>query len=134
MFTSVSIPLLCKEVLLLKKITYCANPAFHTSALHPFLPLHDEHSTKFIQNCKMSKLNDKKGPSEEVPPPTEPSGLENGETAHRIREDDTILGITRESSGWDVYNNEARKVDMELVKDWTASLNFLLLFVSPLSQ
>ena len=43
---------------------------------------------------------------------------------------DGTPGLTRESSGWDVYNNEARKVDMELVRDWTGSLNFLLLFVS----
>jgi len=39
-------------------------------------------------------------------------------------------GIAKEYSGWDVYNNEAKKVDEELVKDWTASLNSLLLFVS----
>lgn len=37
---------------------------------------------------------------------------------------------TRETSIWDVYNNEARIVDKELIKDWTNSLNFLLLFVS----
>jgi hypothetical protein len=36
----------------------------------------------------------------------------------------------REISAWEVYNDEARKVDIELVKDWTASLNFLLVFVS----
>jgi len=37
---------------------------------------------------------------------------------------------TREYSGWDVYNNEAKKVDTELVNDWRDSLNSLLLFVS----
>lgn len=36
----------------------------------------------------------------------------------------------KENSIWDVYNNEARMVDRELVKDWTTSLNSLLLFVS----
>jgi len=36
----------------------------------------------------------------------------------------------REYSGWDVYNNEAKKVDTELVNDWRDSLNSLLLFVS----
>ncbi|KIM31588.1 hypothetical protein M408DRAFT_235356, partial [Serendipita vermifera MAFF 305830] len=36
----------------------------------------------------------------------------------------------RETTAWDVYNNEARKVDHELVKDWMASLNSLLLFAS----
>lgn len=41
-----------------------------------------------------------------------------------------VPGFLKEYSGWDVYNNEAKKVDTELVKDWTASLNFLLLFVS----
>jgi hypothetical protein len=49
---------------------------------------------------------------------------------NEMGEGDRILGLTTEYSGWDVYNNEARKVDRELVKDWTASLNFLLLFVS----
>jgi hypothetical protein len=45
-------------------------------------------------------------------------------------DDERIPGMVKESTVWDVYNNEARKVDNELVKDWTASLNFLLLFVS----
>jgi len=49
---------------------------------------------------------------------------------NEMGEGDRVLGLTTEYSGWDVYNNEARKVDRELVKDWTASLNFLLLFVS----
>jgi hypothetical protein len=42
-----------------------------------------------------------------------------------------------ENTVWDVYNNEARKVDTELVNDWKESLNTLLLFVSddpPLSR
>ena len=38
-----------------------------------------------------------------------------------------VLG---ETTAWDIYNNEARKVDHELVKDWTTSLNSLLVFVS----
>ena len=45
-------------------------------------------------------------------------------------EEERIPGMVKESTVWDVYNNEARKVDNELVKDWTASLNFLLIFVS----
>lgn len=47
-----------------------------------------------------------------------------------VVDEDRILGLDKEYSGWDVYNNEAKKVDMELVKDWTSSLNFLLVFVS----
>jgi hypothetical protein len=43
-----------------------------------------------------------------------------------------IPGIPKEYSGWDVYNNEAKKVDTELVNDWRESLNSLLLFVSVL--
>jgi hypothetical protein len=50
-------------------------------------------------------------------------------TEMRIDEGHTP-GMVKESTVWDVYNNEARKVDNELVKDWTASLNFLLVFVS----
>jgi Family of unknown function (DUF6535) len=41
-----------------------------------------------------------------------------------------LPGIATEYSAWDVYNNEARKVDTELVNDWRDSLNSLLLFVS----
>jgi hypothetical protein len=40
-----------------------------------------------------------------------------------------LPGMTKEYSAWDVYNNEARKVDTELVNDWRDSLNSLLLFV-----
>ena len=57
-------------------------------------------------------------------PPTGDQALHvdlNGEYIH---------GMVKENTAWDVYNNEARKVDNELVKDWTASLNFLLVFVS----
>jgi hypothetical protein len=43
---------------------------------------------------------------------------------------DRLSGIPKEYSGWDVYNNEAKKVDIELVNDWRDSLNSLLLFVS----
>lgn len=43
-------------------------------------------------------------------------------------------GTLKENSAWDIYNNEARKVDNELVKDWTSSLNFLLVFVSSLVE
>jgi hypothetical protein len=45
-------------------------------------------------------------------------------------DEERIHGLMKESTVWDVYNNEARKVDNELVKDWTASLNLLLVFVS----
>jgi hypothetical protein len=46
------------------------------------------------------------------------------------RQDDGVIGLEKEYSGWDVYNNKAEEVDTELVKDWTANLNFLLLMVS----
>ena len=46
-----------------------------------------------------------------------------------IADEERAPGIMKESTVWDVYNNEAMKVDNELVKDWTASLNFLLVFV-----
>ena len=50
-----------------------------------------------------------------------------------IRPDEEhVHAMAKESTVWDVYNNEARKVDNELVKDWTASLNLLLVFVSQL--
>lgn len=60
------------------------------------------------------------------PVPPETSG---GYGTSPVTEGDWVLGLMPEYSGWDVYNNEAKKVDTELVKDWTASLNFLLVFV-----
>lgn len=37
-----------------------------------------------------------------------------------------------ENNIYDVYNNEAWKADIEMVKDWRASLQTLLFFVSPI--
>lgn len=45
-------------------------------------------------------------------------------------EQEYITGVSKESTAWDVYNNEAGKADRELVKDWSASLNFLLVFAA----
>jgi len=44
-------------------------------------------------------------------------------------EGERLPGFVKEFTAWDVYNNESKKVDDELVKDWTVSLNFLLVFV-----
>jgi hypothetical protein len=41
-----------------------------------------------------------------------------------------VVPFPNESSIWEVYINESVLVDNELVKDWTSSLNFLLVFVS----
>ena len=51
------------------------------------------------------------------------------------KEREHIRGLFNEPEDtvWDVYNNEARKVDTELVNDWKESLNSLLLFVSDAS-
>jgi hypothetical protein len=68
-------------------------------------------------------VGDKKGARIDVPRPTMLGGVGRGNA-------NNTLGQTPEYTGWDVYNNEAIKVDTELVKDWTASLNFLLVFVS----
>jgi hypothetical protein len=54
---------------------------------------------------------------------------EIGATTPAVTESGRIAGLVKEYSGWDVYNNEARKVDTELVKDWTGSLKFLPLLV-----
>jgi Family of unknown function (DUF6535) len=45
-------------------------------------------------------------------------------------EGEGVTGFTKESNWQDVYINEAKKMDQELVNDWKASLNNLLLFVS----
>ncbi|KIM23428.1 hypothetical protein M408DRAFT_27881 [Serendipita vermifera MAFF 305830] len=38
--------------------------------------------------------------------------------------------LAKEYTAWDVYNNEARKLDIELIQDWRSSLNSLLLFAA----
>jgi hypothetical protein len=73
---------------------------------------------------------DEKKPQVPDNKPTLKGGLAHEHVPETTGEADRILGMTKEYSGWDVYNNEARKVDNELVKDWTTSLNFLLIFVS----
>jgi hypothetical protein len=75
-------------------------------------------------------------------------------TAHKVKKDERVSvldrgkdmgievgtamaglpGMPREYSGWDVYNNEAKIVDTELVNDWRGSLKSLLLFVWILSR
>jgi len=61
--------------------------------------------------------------SHEHPPIAEPA-------VHTDLDERLIGSQLKENTAWDIYNNEAKKVDDELVKDWTASLNFLLGFVS----
>jgi Family of unknown function (DUF6535) len=72
---------------------------------------------------------DEKKPQLPDSKPIPKGGLTEEHVPEATSEADRILGMTKEYSGWDVYNNEARKVDNELVKDWTTSLNFLLIFV-----
>jgi Family of unknown function (DUF6535) len=56
--------------------------------------------------------------------------LQNSQPPGNIRpKEEDLIQMDKENSVWDVYNNEARKVDNELVKDWRDSLNSLLLFV-----
>lgn len=62
------------------------------------------------------------------PPPEREQG------ANIVFEGDHFPRLVKETTTWEIYNNEARKVDNELVKDWTATLNFLLLFVSDSSS
>jgi hypothetical protein len=50
--------------------------------------------------------------------------------AIRGANDHGATALNKEHTAWDVYNKEAKKVDIELVKDWKESLNSLLLFVS----
>jgi len=44
----------------------------------------------------------------------------------------TLPAMVPENNIYDVYNNEAWKADIEMVKDWRASLQTLLFFVSPI--
>lgn len=67
-----------------------------------------------------------KGRQSGVSLPTPPVMIEQD---YGLNGGERIIGLAQEYSGWDVYNNEARKVDAELVKDWTSNLNSLLIFV-----
>jgi Family of unknown function (DUF6535) len=58
------------------------------------------------------------------------TALTGGQAPNAGIDGEYFHGMVKENTAWDVYNNEAKKVDNELVKDWTASLNFLLVFVS----
>jgi hypothetical protein len=76
-------------------------------------------------------------PMEDIEPPRElaPTAKKVYGRLPRVgasREGEHIRGLFNEPeyTVWDVYNNEARKVDTELVNDWKESLNSLLLFVS----
>jgi Family of unknown function (DUF6535) len=82
------------------------------------------------ENKSKDEEMDEKKPQVPHNQPTPKGGLTQEHVPEATSEPARILGITKEYSGWDVYNNEARKVDNELVKDWTTSLNFLLIFVS----
>ena len=78
------------------------------------------------------------GPIEETYTLFHPKSIQNKRKHHESvdigadipRDAERLYGVPREMTGWDVYNNEAKKVDTELVNDWRESLNSLLLFVS----
>ncbi|PVF96695.1 hypothetical protein CPB86DRAFT_498222 [Serendipita vermifera] len=59
-----------------------------------------------------------------APAPFKPPGVQLSNPA----------AFPNESSLWEVYVNEAVVVDNELVKDWTSSLNFLLVFAAIFSS
>ena len=63
-------------------------------------------------------------------PPKNLAGAPKQFMADPRRYAESSPGLIKENTVWDVYNNEARKVDHELVKDWRESLHSLLLFVS----
>jgi hypothetical protein len=45
------------------------------------------------------------------------------------RQPGTPLKVTQDTSIWEIYNHEAELVDKERIKDWSDSLNTLLIFV-----
>jgi hypothetical protein len=40
------------------------------------------------------------------------------------------LGVTNDTTAWEIYNHKASEIDREMTKDWNDSLNTLLIFVS----
>lgn len=84
------------------------------------------------ETCSQENVGDRIGQDVEISHVKAPDRRAS-EGRNYVQDDGGLLPrMTNEYSGWDVYNNEAKKVDTELVKDWTASLNSLLLFVSGL--
>lgn len=63
---------------------------------------------------------------------------------HQPRSSNTLFGLGRKphqpgertfaadehTTGWELYNERAWKIDKESIKDWNDSLNTLLIFVS----
>jgi hypothetical protein len=83
------------------------------------------------QRLSGGKLND--GKKARTRFPTRRRGKQDN-APYAMDEGDRIPGLSKEYSGWDVYNNEATNVDRELVTDWENTLNSLLVFVSPASS
>jgi hypothetical protein len=81
-------------------------------------PLEESADLPFINGYKPKGAESRNATNAHTPP-LSPPVMKSYETT-----------FTPESTIWDVYNNEARIMDNELVKDWTSSLNFLLVFVS----
>ncbi|KIM27204.1 hypothetical protein M408DRAFT_71641, partial [Serendipita vermifera MAFF 305830] len=82
---------------------------------------------------------DKKPKADKVPKevvvevePTESDDGQNPEEypVEGAPQDESLVTTIQETTAWDIYNNESKKVDRELVKDWTDSLNSLLVFAA----
>jgi hypothetical protein len=92
-----------------------------TGACGAWTTPHQEQKLQMPKSENKSKDEEMDEKKPQVPDnkPMAKGGLAQEHVPEATSEADRILGMTKDYSGWDVYNNEARKVDNELVKDWT---------------
>lgn len=83
----------------------------------------DAPSTQYLKEPPLNEKYHSSSQNIYTPPrnPPEPCQPEPQRTPPRASKGSTV---------WEVYNHEAKAVDNEMVKDWTSSLNSMLVFVS----
>ncbi|KIM20509.1 hypothetical protein M408DRAFT_307663, partial [Serendipita vermifera MAFF 305830] len=89
--------------------------------------LHEQHSIKWFSIKPGYQWKPPPDWDDEEPPSKVPNAAGGVGTATLCSHS---LKGPPENNAWDIYNTEASKVDFELIKDWTASLNSLLVFAA----
>ncbi|KIM23507.1 hypothetical protein M408DRAFT_262720 [Serendipita vermifera MAFF 305830] len=89
---------------------------------------------KSLKSVQRPALDDENSQDERLQPTNEAVDQTTNEPLQTLVVDKllggTAINLQREATVWDVYNNEAKKVDDELVKDWRDNLSSLLLFAA----
>ncbi|KIM19696.1 hypothetical protein M408DRAFT_182846 [Serendipita vermifera MAFF 305830] len=88
-------------------------------------PVHKSYAPSSTSSSRMpsERMAPASLPESEIEGPPEMFIMDDMDGGHDPR-------IAKGLTAWDLYNDEARKVDNELVKDWRDSLNSLLVFAA----